>query len=452
MRTIHRFHLNDQYMLLDVASGSVHVVAPVAYDLAEDLMELDREALVAKFQDRYDPEEIREAHEELMYLVEEGYLYTEDEPVNLDDFNPDFLIKAMCLHVAHDCNLRCKYCFAAQGDFHGERLLMDLETGKRALDFLLQNSGSRHNLEVDFFGGEPLMNFDLVKELVDYGRREEKKYGKHFRFTMTTNGILLNEEVSDYLNEEMDNVVLSLDGRKEVNDAMRPTANGKGSFDTIIPKFKYLVDHRGDKDYYIRGTFTSNNLDFSQDVALYRDLGFQKTSMEPVVTDPREPYAIREEHLETILQEYEKLSQMYMEWHRDDPDFKFFHFMVDLSQGPCAYKKSIGCGAGTEYIAVTPEGDIYPCHQFVGEEDFILGNVREGIENRSLQESFYHATVEHKEACQQCWAKYYCSGGCHANAYHNNGTILEPFSIGCAMEQHRLECALSVAAAEAQEA
>lgn len=451
MRKIHRFQGNGKHILLDVASGAVHVVDPMIFDMAADMLDLSKEAMVEKYTDRYDPHEVSQGYDELDYLMEEGLLYSEDTPVDLSGFNPDCHIKAMCLHVSHDCNLRCAYCFASQGDFHGERMVMDLETGKKALDFLLENSGNRRNLEVDFFGGEPMMNFDVVKELVSYGREREKAYEKNFRFTMTTNGLLLNDENIEYLNREMANVVLSIDGRKEINDAMRPTVNKKGSYDTIVPNFQKLIASRGDKDYYIRGTFTNHNLDFSKDVMLFHDLGFEKTSMEPVVTDPNEEYAIREEHLDQILKEYEKLSEDYLRIRKEDPDFLFFHYMIDLSGGPCAYKKSIGCGAGSEYVAVTPTGDIYPCHQFVGEEDFLLGNVDEGIVNKDLQDHFHKADVFHKEACTDCWTKYFCSGGCHANAYHNNGDIYEPFDIGCQMERKRLECALSVYANEQSE-
>ena len=451
MRKIHRFQGNGKHILLDVASGAVHVVDPMIFDMAADMLDLSKEAMVEKYTGRYDPREVAQGYDELDYLMEEGLLYSEDTPVDLSGFNPDCHIKAMCLHVSHDCNLRCAYCFASQGDFHGERMVMDLETGKKALDFLLENSGNRRNLEVDFFGGEPMMNFDVVKELVSYGREREKAYGKNFRFTMTTNGLLLNDENIEYLNREMVNVVLSIDGRKEINDAMRPTVNKKDSYDTIVPNFQKLIASRGDKDYYIRGTFTNHNLDFSKDVILFHDLGFEKTSMEPVVTDPNEEYAIREEHLDQILKEYEKLSEDYLRIRKEDPDFLFFHYMIDLSGGPCAYKKSIGCGAGSEYVAVTPTGDIYPCHQFVGEEDFLLGNVDDGIVNKDLQDHFHKADVFHKEACTDCWAKYFCSGGCHANAYHNNGDIYEPFDIGCQMERKRLECALSVYANEQSE-
>ena len=451
MRKIHRFQGNGKHILLDVASGSVHVVDPMIFDMTGDMLDLSKEAMVEKYTGRYDPDDVAQGYDELDYLVEEGLLYSEDTPVDLSGFNPHCHIKAMCLHVSHDCNLRCAYCFASQGDFHGERMVMDLETGKKALDFLLENSGNRRNLEVDFFGGEPMMNFEVVKELVSYGREREKVYGKHFRFTMTTNGLLLNDENIAYLNREMANVVLSIDGRKEINDTMRPTVNKKGSFDTIVPKFQKLIASRGDKDYYIRGTFTNHNLDFSKDVMLFHELGFEKTSMEPVVTDPNEEYAIREEHLDQILKEYEKLSEAYLQIRKEDPDFLFFHYMIDLSGGPCAYKKSIGCGAGSEYVAVTPTGDIYPCHQFVGEEEFLLGNVDEGIVNNDLQDHFHMADVFHKDACTECWAKYFCSGGCHANAYHNNGDIYEPFDIGCEMERKRLECALSVYANEQSE-
>lgn len=451
MRNIHRFKGNGQFVILDVASGSVHVVDEMIFDMAADLLDLSKEEIIDKYKNRYDQKALAEGYDELYYLMEEGLLYSKDEPVDLSGFNPNCHIKAMCLHVSHDCNLRCAYCFASQGDFHGDRMMMDLETGKKALDFLLENSGNRYNLEVDFFGGEPMMNFDVVKQLVDYGREREKEYNKHFRFTMTTNGVLLNDENIEYLNREMANVVLSLDGRKEINDPMRPTVNGKGSFDTIVPKFQRIIAGRGDKDYYIRGTFTNHNLDFSKDVMLYHDLGFQKTSMEPVVTDPNEEYAIRKEHLDQILQEYEKLSEEYLRIRKDDPDFLFFHYMIDLSGGPCAYKKSIGCGAGSEYVAVTPTGEIYPCHQFVGEEDFLLGNVNDGIVNKGLQKQFHEADVFHKDACTECWAKYFCSGGCHANAFHNNGTIYEPFDVGCQMERKRLECALTVYAKESSE-
>ncbi|RVU55275.1 thioether cross-link-forming SCIFF peptide maturase [Anaerosphaera multitolerans] len=448
MSEIHKFYLNGKYIVLDIASGSVHVVDEIIYDLVDDYLNFTREEIIRKYSSKYNKDIIEEALSEIEELKDEGMLYTKDERLLKPSYNPENIIKAMCLHVAHDCNLRCRYCFASQGDFKGQRLLMDEEVGKKALDFLLQNSGNRRNLEVDFFGGEPLMNFELVKKLVEYGREEEKKYNKHFRFTITTNGVLLNDEIIDYINENMDNVVLSLDGRREINDYMRPATNGKGSYDIIVPKFKELVDKRGDKDYYIRGTFTNKNLDFSKDLLEYYNLGFKMTSIEPVVTDEKEEYAIREEHLEEILNEYEKMSKDYIKIRKKDRDFLFFHFMIDLTQGPCIIKRTVGCGAGSEYVAVTPEGDIYPCHQFVGEVEFKLGDVFSGIENYDLRENFKCSNVFTKEDCYNCWARYYCSGGCHANAYYSNGNIQKPYAVGCEMEKKRIECAISILANE----
>ena len=445
---IHKFYLNDRYIVLDIASGSVHVVEKIVYEMIDDYEKLSKDEIIDNFSKLYNEEDAREAYEEIDYLTKEGLLFSEDEHFKLPKYNPENVVKALCLHVAHDCNLRCKYCFASQGDFKGDRSLMSFETGKKALDFILKNSGNRKNLEVDFFGGEPLMNFDLVKKLVAYGREEEKKYNKHFRFTITTNGMLLNKEIEDFINENMDNVVLSIDGRKEINDEMRPTINGKGSYDVIVPKFKELIDKRGDKDYFIRGTFTNKNLDFSEDLKDFYSHGFKKTSIEPVVTDEREPYAIREEHLDKILSEYEKMSKDYIDIRKKDKDFSFFHFIIDLSQGPCIVKRTVGCGAGSEYVAITPQGEIYPCHQFVGEEEFLLGNVDDGILNTNLRDKFKNSNVYTNEDCPSCWARYYCSGGCHANAYYSNNDINKPYKVGCAMEKKRIECAISVLANE----
>ena len=448
MERIHKFYLNDRYIILDIASGSVHVVDEIIYDLVDDYLNLNKEEIIEKYKNKYDSKAIEEALIEIKELEDEGILFTIDEKLMKPFYNPQNIVKAMCLHVAHDCNLRCRYCFASQGDFKGRRLLMDYEVGTKALDFLLKNSGNRKNLEVDFFGGEPLMNFELIKKLVDYGRQEEVKYNKHFRFTTTTNGVLLDDEIINYLNENMDNVVLSLDGRKCINDHMRPAVNGKGSYDVIVPKFKELVDRRGDKDYFIRGTFTNKNLDFSEDLMEFYNLGFKKTSIEPVVTDEREDYAIREEHLEKILNEYEKMSKDYINIRKNDKNFTFFHFMIDLTQGPCIIKRTVGCGAGSEYVAITPEGDIYPCHQFVGEEEFKLGNVDTGIVNTELRDNFKCSNVFTKEDCSDCWARYYCSGGCHANAYYANNDLKKPYKVGCEMEKKRIECAISILANE----
>lgn len=443
---IHKFFLNNRYIVLDVYSGAVHVVDNIVFDILDYYKDNSLEEIIEKLKEKYEVSQIEEAYDEIGILEKEGLLYSKKVDTNSIKYNSDNVIKAMCLHVAHDCNLRCKYCFASQGDFKGERSIMSLEVGKRALEFLCENSGNRRNLEVDFFGGEPLMNFEVVKDLVSYGREIEKKYNKHFRFTITTNGVLLDEEKINYINENMDNVVLSLDGRKEINDNMRKTVSGEGSYDIILSKFKELVNKRGDKDYYIRGTFTSYNLDFAKDALHFYDEGFKKISIEPVVTSPDMDYALREEHLEEILDEYEKFSKEYIDIKKNDKDFLFFHFMIDLNQGPCLAKRSIGCGAGSEYVAVTPEGDLYPCHQFVGEEEFKLGNVFTGVKNIEKREEFKSANVFSKEECENCWAKFYCSGGCHANAYNTNKDILKPYKIGCEMEKKRIECAISILA------
>ncbi|WP_308534048.1 thioether cross-link-forming SCIFF peptide maturase [uncultured Peptoniphilus sp.] len=446
MTDIHKFYLNGKYVVLDIPSGSVHIVDELVYKIIDDYKKLNKEEIIEKYRENFSMKTIDEAIDEIEYLIEEEMLFSEDMKYLKPMYNPQNVVKAMCLNVSHDCNLRCKYCFASQGDFHGQRLLMDLDTGKRALEYLIENSGYRRNLEVDFFGGEPLMNFNLVKELVKYGREIEGVHNKHFRFTITTNGTLLTDDKIDFINENMDNCVLSLDGRKCVNDLMRPTVGGKGSYDTIIPKFKKLISKRGDKDYFIRGTFTNENLDFSEDLMDYYKQGFKKTSIEPVVTDEKEPYAIRAEHLQKILVEYEKLSKEYIEIKKEDKEFSFFHFIIDLSQGPCAVKRTVGCGAGSEYIAVTPEGDIYPCHQFVGEKEFKMGDIFNGIKRTDIRDSFKTANVYTNEDCPECWARYYCSGGCHANAYYANNNIHKPYKIGCEMEKKRIECAISILA------
>ena len=442
----HKFDLNDKKIVLDINSGSVHVVDDLIYDMVDLYESKSLEEIVDKLKGEYDEEQIKEAHSEMGTLKSNDLLFS--PPVDTSNFkyNEEGVVKALCLHVAHDCNLRCNYCFASQGDFHGERVRMPLEVGKKALDFLVEKSGNRRNLEVDFFGGEPLMNFDVVKDLVAYGRSIEEEHNKHFRFTITTNGILLDDEKMKFMNENMDNVVLSLDGRKDVNDNMRPAVDGSGSFDIIVPKFLDFVKMRGDKDYYVRGTFTSENLDFSKDVMLMNELGFDSLSVEPVVTDPKETYALLDEHLDTIMEEYEKLSKEFIEKHKKGEGFTFFHFMVDLTQGPCFIKRVAGCGAGVEYLAVTPEGDLFPCHQFVGEDEFKIGTLETGVDNEKLVDKFRQANVFTKEGCSDCWAKFYCSGGCHANAYYANNDLKKPYKLECDMERKRIECAISVAA------
>jgi uncharacterized protein len=443
---IHKYILNNKNIVLDINSGAVHLVDDVVYHILDSYEENTLEEIIDLLKDKYEKNDIIEAYEEIKLLEEEGVLYSEEPNISNLNYNEENIVKALCLHVAHDCNLRCSYCFASQGDFKGDRSLMSLDVGKRALEFLVENSGNRRNLEVDFFGGEPLMNFDVVKELVKYGRGLEEKHNKHFRFTITTNGVLLDEDKIDFINENMDNVVLSLDGRKEINDNMRKTISGEGSYDIILPKFKEMVDKRGDKEYYVRGTFTSYNLDFSNDALDFYDKGFKKISIEPVVTSPEMDYALREEHIAPVLKEYEKFSKEYIDIKKKDKNFLFFHFMIDLKQGPCLIKRAVGCGAGSEYMAVTPEGDLYPCHQFVGDEDFKIGNVFEGISNTKIRERFKKANVYNKSQCRNCWARFYCSGGCHANAYNYHKDIMQPYEIGCEMEKKRIECAISILA------
>ena len=447
---LHKFSMNGINVLMDIYSGAVHAVDDVAYDIADLYPEMNADELEEKFADKYSREQIDEAVEELKELKDAGMLYTEDEYEGVLEQvkNRAPVVKALCLHVAHDCNLKCRYCFAEEGDYHGKRSLMSAEVGKKAIDFIIANSGKRRNLEVDFFGGEPLMNFDVVKEIVEYGREQEKLHDKNFRFTITTNGILLDDEKQKYINENMHNVVLSLDGRKEINDYMRPRAGGQGSYDIIVPKFQKLAESRNQTDYYLRGTFTHNNLDFSKDVFhIADDLGFKQVSVEPVVAEATESYAITEDDLDTIFEEYEKLAeQLYIRHKTGEKDFNFFHFMVDLTGGPCIAKRLSGCGSGTEYLAVTPEGDLYPCHQFVGQEEYKIGSVYNGIENTDIREEFANCNVYTKPDCKKCWAKFYCSGGCMANACHYAGDIMGTYEIGCKLQRKRIECAIMIKA------
>ena len=458
---IHQYRNNGYNIVLDVNSGAVHVVDELCYDVIAHLAageEPDEaalgrpetlEGLLAALKDRYKEEEIREALEDVKELTREGRLFTRDvfEPMIDQVKQRKTVVKALCLHIAHDCNLACKYCFAEEGEYHGRRALMSYEVGKKALDFLIASSGNRRNLEVDFFGGEPLMNWQVVKDLVAYGREQEKIHNKHFRFTVTTNGVLLNDEIQDFINKEMDNVVLSLDGRKEINDNMRPFRNGKGSYDLIVPKFQKLADSRNQERYYVRGTFTRNNLDFSNDVLHFADLGFKQMSIEPVVGDESDPYAIREEDIPKICEEYDRLAKIMIEREKEGKGFNFFHFMIDLEGGPCVSKRLSGCGSGTEYLAVTPWGDLYPCHQFVGREEFLMGNVDEGITRPEIADEFRGCSVYSKDKCRDCFAKFYCSGGCMANAYNFHGTIHEAYDIGCEMQRKRVECAIMMKAA-----
>ena len=451
---------------MDVNSGSVHSVDALLYDavevlakivpdmekpmpLTDDQKKAVREALVCK----YSAEDIEDALSDIQELIDAEELFAADiyKDYVIDFKKRQTVVKALCLHIAHDCNLACKYCFAEEGEYHGRRALMSFEVGKKALDFLIANSGNRINLEVDFFGGEPLMNWNVVKQLVEYGRSQEKEHNKKFRFTLTTNGVLLNDEIMEFCNHEMSNVVLSLDGRREINDKMRPFRNGKGSYELIVPKFQKFAKSRGEKDYFVRGTFTRNNLDFGNDVLHYADLGFEKLSMEPVVAAPEEPYSIREEDLPQIMDEYDRLAKEFVKRQKEGRGFKFFHFMLDLSQGPCVAKRLSGCGSGSEYLAVTPWGDLYPCHQFVGNEEFLLGNVDTGVVNTKVRDEFKLCNVYAKEKCKNCFARFYCSGGCAANSFNFHGSITDAYDIGCEMQKKRIECAIMIRAALAED-
>lgn len=463
---VHQYKNNGYNIVLDVNSGSVHVVDDVVYDT---LALMDEEAsdrysesnfrqiageLLEKYrEEQISEEDLRDVFTDLQELEENGTLFAKDvyQEGVIDFKKRQTVVKALCLHIAHDCNLACRYCFAGEGEYKGDRSLMSYEVGKKALDFLVANSGNRRNLEVDFFGGEPLLNFDVVKKLVEYGRQLEKTADKHFRFTLTTNGVLLNDEVIEFANKEMDNIVLSIDGREDVHNHMRPFKNGTGSYDLILDKFKQVAESRKQMKYYVRGTFTHHNLDFVEDVLHLADEGFEQISVEPVVADPSEPYAIQPEDIPQICEGYDRLAKEMLKRKREGKGFQFFHYMIDLSGGPCVYKRLSGCGSGTEYLAVTPWGDLYPCHQFVGEEKFCLGNVDSGIVNTELRDTFKLCNVYAKEECRNCFAKFYCSGGCAANAYHCHGDINKPYEIGCELQRKRVECAIMLQAAYADE-
>ena len=449
---VHQYKNNGYNIVLDVCSGSVHVVDDLVYDVIA-LYEDNTPEEIADKLSKYSREDVLEACDEIGQLKEAGQLFTEDvyKDAIVDFKKRKTVVKALCLHIAHDCNLACKYCFAGEGEYHGDRSLMSYEVGKKALDFLIANSGNRVNLEVDFFGGEPLMNFQVVKDLVAYGRSQEKEHNKKFRFTLTTNGVLLDDDVMEFANKEMANVVLSIDGRKEVHDAMRPTRNGKGSYDLIIDKFKKMAELRNQTNYYVRGTFTHHNTDFSKDVLHLADLGFKQISMEPVVAGPDMDYAITPEDVPGICEEYDLLAKEMVKREREGKGFNFFHFMIDLSGGPCIYKRLSGCGSGTEYLAVTPWGDLYPCHQFVGMEDFKVGNVDEGVTNTEVVDEFKLCNVYAKPKCRDCFARFYCSGGCAANSYNFHGNLTDSYEVGCDLEKKRVECAIMIKAALAEE-
>ena len=470
---IHQYKSSGLNIVMDIESGSVHIVDDIVYDMVHALDAMDNvtdfrtvsgEDFIPAPYDKisgylsfmlpsYGEADIKEAYEEVSELIEAGSLFTDDI---YKDFVMDFkkrttVVKALCLHIAHDCNLACKYCFAEEGEYHGKRELMSFEVGRKALDFLVANSGTRTNLEVDFFGGEPLMNFEVVKQLVEYGRSLEEPNNKKFRFTLTTNGVLLNDDILEFANKEMSNLVLSIDGRKEVHDRMRPRRGGQGSYDEIVPKFQHAAESRNQMNYYVRGTYTRNNLDFAKDVIHMADLSFEQISVEPVVADPCEDYALREEDIPKLLEQYDELLAEMIKRRKAGKGFNFFHFMIDLSGGPCVAKRLSGCGSGTEYLAVAPSGDLYPCHQFVGMKDFLLGNVDEGVTNTSVRDEFKLCNVYAKEKCRSCFAKFYCSGGCAANSYNFSGSINGTYEIGCELQKKRIECAIALKALEMDE-
>lgn len=454
---VHQYKMNGYNIVLDSCSGAIHVVDEPVYDIIAMFQGNDEDtitkAICDKYKDRGDvtEDDVHECIEDIKQLIEQGKLFSPDTFADMAGTFKEHsgnVIKALCLHVAHTCNLNCDYCFASQGKFHGERALMNFEVGKRALDFLIENSGTRTNLEVDFFGGEPLMNWEVVKQLVEYARSVEKQHGKNFRFTLTTNGVLIDDDVIDFANREMSNVVLSLDGRKEINDLKRVDYAGNGSYDIIVPKFKKMVESRGGKGYYMRGTFTHANPDFTKDVFHMADLGFTELSMEPVVCAPSDPAALTAEDMEIVKEQYEILAKDMLRRQREGHPITFYHYMLDLTGGPCIYKRISGCGSGTEYMAVTPWGDLYPCHQFVGDEEFKLGDIWAGVTNNNIREDFRSCNVYARPECNDCWAKLYCSGGCAANAFHAAGSIRGIYEAGCELFRKRIECAIMMKVAE----
>ncbi len=455
---VHQYKLNGYNIVLDTPSGSVHSVDEVAYDIISMYKTHSPEEIVKTICNKYSSDqtvnerEVLDCLNDIAELEKAGKLFSVDAYENLavDYKNKSNTVKALCLHVAHTCNLNCSYCFASQGKYKGDRALMSFEVGKRAFDFLIEHSHGRKNLEVDFFGGEPLMNLEVVKKLVEYARSIEKRHNKNFRFTLTTNGVLLDDEINEFLNKEMSNVVLSLDGRKDVHDHFRKDYSGRGSYDLILPKFKRLVESRGGKDYYIRGTFTHNNIDFTNDILHMADLGFTELSMEPVVCPPNDPYALTQEDLPVLKEQYELLAKEMIKRDNEGKGFTFYHYMLDLENGPCIYKRITGCGSGTEYMAVTPWGELYPCHQFVGDETFSIGNVFDGILHPEVQDKFRSCNAYSRPECKDCWAKMYCSGGCAANSYHSSGDVNGVYEYGCELFKKRIECAVMIKVAKAK--
>ncbi|MEG1719875.1 MAG: thioether cross-link-forming SCIFF peptide maturase [Clostridia bacterium] len=445
---IHKFYMLGVYIVLDVNSGSIYKIDKLAYemlDLIDETTPVDCPLEVFESLQAYSKRDVETTYNELYELISSNQLFTEEIIIdNFEKYSKNLPLKAVCLNVAHSCNLKCDYCFASKGDYTTGKILMSLEVGKKAIDYCIENSGNRHNIEIDYFGGEPLLNFDVVKEITEYAKKQGEIHNKHFRFTITTNGVLLDDDKIKYINEEMSNVVLSLDGRKEVNDKIRKTYNDDSCFDTIVPKFQKLVKARGDKEYYVRGTFTKYNLDFTNDVLKMHELGFKHLSVEPAISNEKEDYSITSENIDEICLEYEKLLKILIDKKRNGEEINFFHFLIDIDGGPCAIKRTKGCGSGTEYICVTPEGNIYPCHQFVGKEEFIMGNVFEKKINSDIKNTFENANLINKDDCNDCFSKYYCSGGCNANNFNFNNDIKVPYELSCKLQRKRLECSLAL--------
>lgn len=446
MSLIHKFVQDNEYYVIDVNSGSVHMVDELVYDLLDENKSREEQELIEAFKGKYKEEEIKEALQDIKELISEGMLYSLDlyENIAMNDNSPSY-IKALCLNIIHDCNLKCKYCFAEEGEYKGKRKMMSVEVGKKAIDFVIKKSGPRRNIEVDLFGGEPIMAFENIKEIVDYAREQEKLFNKNIRFTMTTNATLLNDEIMEYIDKNMGNIVLSIDGRKDVNDSVRIRYDGSGTYDSIMPKIKKMVDKRDkSKQYYVRGTFTRNNIDFFEDVMALANENFDEISVEPVVLPEDHELSLREEDLPTIFLQYDKLYSEMLKRYKEGKEFKFYHFNIDLQGGPCVYKRISGCGAGHEYVAITPDGEIYPCHQFVGNKDFLLGNIYDETVDEKLSKDFRSAHIYNKPLCKECWARFYCSGGCQANNFNFNGDIHIPYEIGCKMQKKRIECAIAL--------
>lgn len=451
MALIHKFKQGENYFVLDVNTGAVHVVDELVYDLVDDNGLRDKNLVINELKNKYDEAEVSEAYDEIKELVDEGMLYTKDmyEDIAHSSMDDRDYIKAVCLNIIHGCNLRCKYCFADEGEYHGHKGVMDIETAKKAIDYVIKRSGPRKNIEIDLFGGEPTLIMDTIKEIIKYARENEKKWNKNIRFTMTTNATLLNEEMMDYMDKEMGNIILSLDGRKEVNDNVRIKVDGSGSYDDILPNIKKMVEKRNkDKMFYVRGTFTRANTDFYEDVMAMANEGFREISIEPVVLPDEHPLSLREEDLPTIFDNYDKLYDEMVRRKKEGDEFRFYHFNIDLNGGPCVYKRISGCGAGFEYVAITPQGEVYPCHQFVGREEYKLGTIYDDTYNTELAKKFKKAHIYNKPKCRDCWARFYCSGGCQANNLNFNNDITIPYEIGCKMQKKRIECAIALKAAE----